>query len=184
MTLETREVNLNDYLPEIYLQMKEMKEISDVETGPINSLWQNVYNIYYDGFIMIATEYSIARRERYLGIVPGPNDTLEDRRFAILARYQEQAPYTYKTLRRLLDSLLGASNYTMTRDIPNNTLAVKVDLSSASMYNTVEELLERIVPVNMALSMELLYNTHSQLSAFTHNQLSAYTHNQLREESL
>lgn len=45
-------------------------------------------------------------------------------------------------------------------------------------------MLARIVPANLLTDVQLKYNQHRQLTAYTHDQLSVRTHGQLREEVL
>lgn len=184
MTLVARTVNLIDYLPQVYADKKEIQELSKVENPFINRLWQNVADIYNNAFILTAEDYGLSRRERYLKINVPEESTLEDRRFNLIARYQEQAPYTKNTLTRILDTLLGAGNYTQLYDPVLNFITFRIALTSSNMVTVVNDLIERILPMNMGFLVELRYNTHSQLSAFTHAQLSTRTHSQLREGDL
>ena len=177
----TREVDLINHLPEVYKKIEEFQEIMKVESPVINSLWQNVQNIYDNSFILTSNDEGLDRRYRFLGMPIMPGEDLETRRFKILTRYQEQAPYTWRSLINLLNSLLGEGNYVLTRDVPNNEVRVKLELGIAAQYDALVDLLERIVPVSMNLFVELRYNTYGQLRPFTHAQLSAYTHENLRE---
>ncbi|MGN4125961.1 putative phage tail protein [Lysinibacillus sphaericus] len=107
---------------------------------------------------------------------------IETRKFRILTRYQEQAPYSYRVLKQLLDSLLGEGQYELKRDVAAKTLSVKIELTVKGMFDAVVVMLERITPQNMALTVQLRYNQHSTLARYTHAQLAAFTHKQLREE--
>ena len=43
-------------------------------------------------------------------------------------------------------------------------------------------MLNRVVPANMVIDLDLLYNQHSDFDGLTHEELSVYTHQQLRDE--
>lgn len=179
-----REVNILDYLPPILLEIKELKAIAGVENPILESLWRKIAATLDNQFVITADEEGISRYERMLGLQVSDSDTLETRIFRVLARYQEQAPYTYRQLKIILDSLLGPDNYVMERNVAEKWLTVKIELTVKRQFEAVEETLERMVPQNMILTVELRYNQHSTLARFTHAQLAAYTHLQLREEVL
>lgn len=171
-------------MPEVYKQPEEFKALLNTESQFVNRKWINAISVYNDSFIDTSSEYGIIRRENYLNIVPNANDSLDTRRFILKSRYQEQAPYTNRVLIRLLNSLLGEGRYMYQRDAVNKRITIGLELTVASQYNAVVSLLERIVPVNMELVIQLRYNTYNQLRPFTHNQLNARTHNELREVSI
>ncbi|WP_432358823.1 putative phage tail protein [Sporosarcina sp. UB5] len=78
-------------------------------------------------------------------------DAIETRRFRLLSRHQEQAPYTNKVLRQLLDGLLGTGNYEFKRNTAEKWITVKLELTVKGQFETVEFTLERITPQNMVL---------------------------------
>lgn len=119
-----------------------------------------------------------------LGITPKGTDSLEDRRFRILTRINEELPYTLPQLRNILETLCGKGNYSADVEEGTYQLLVKIGLAAKNNFNDVESLLNRVVPQNMVVTLLQLYNTHAELGRFTHAQLAAYTHNQLRNEVL
>lgn len=179
-----REVDLLQHLPPVLHEIKEFVEIANTENQTINALWQNVADLMNDRFIVTATENGISRREKALKIHPSSSDSIETRRFRLLTRYQEQAPYSWKVLQQLLNNLLGEGKYELTRNVAEKWLRVKLELTVKGQFQAVEAMLERITPQNMVLTVELRYNQHSLLSQYTHTQLATFTHKQLREEVL
>ncbi|MGG0663397.1 putative phage tail protein [Viridibacillus arvi] len=172
------------YLPPVFHEVKEMIEIAKIENPVLQSLWVEIEDAINNQFILTANESGADRYEKMLKISVPNTDTLETRRFRILTRFNEQAPYTYRVLKQLLDSLLGEGQYVMKRDIVNKTLSVKLELTVKGMFDAVVAMLERITPQNMVLTVELRYNQHNTLSRYTHAQLTRYTHDQLRNEVL
>ena len=59
-----------------------------------------------------------------------------------------------------------------------------MELTARSNFEEVQKMLARIVPANLLTDVQLKYNQHRQLTAYTHDQLSVRTHGQLREEVL
>lgn len=179
-----REVDVLSYLPPVLHKIKELVEIAKVEDPVLESLWQEIENALNNQFVVIANEKGAARYEKMLKLNVPATDTIETRRFRILTRYQEQAPYTKRVLKQILDSLLGEGRYVMNRDVAAKTLSVKIELTAKGMFDAVVVMLERITPQNMILTVELRYNQHITLARYTHAQLAAFTHEQLRNEVL
>lgn len=179
-----KEVNILSYLPPLVWRIKELVEIANVENPVLESLWQQIENTINSRFILLANEEGIARYESMMQISAPATDTIETRRFRILTRFQEQAPYTNRVLVQLLDSLLGEGQYVLKRDPANKVLEVKIELTVRGQFEAVVVMLERITPQNMILRVELRYNQHAKLAQYTHAQLAAYTHEQLREVAL
>lgn len=180
--LVDRNIDVLEYLPPVMRVFKENKEIAKAENPQIIKLWQAVRTGMDDQFIQTSTEYGISRRERMLNIFPSGSDTLETRKFRLLTFYNQQAPYTRRVLRNLLTALCGENGYTLSIDAVNKIIRVRVELTVRGMFNAVQDLLERIVPANMVIDVQLRYNQYNKFSSFTHAQLAAFTHNQLRNE--
>ncbi|MEQ6357895.1 putative phage tail protein [Lysinibacillus sp. M3] len=177
-----REVDILSYLPSILHEIKELQKVSEIENPSLEQVWELVESILNNQFILTLDDRGASRYEKMLGLVAGESETLETRRFRILSRYQEQAPYSYPVLKQLLDSLLGEGKYELTRSASEKWVRVKMELTVAREFEIVEVLLERVTPQNMLLYIEIRYNQHITLARFTHAQLAAYTHKQLREE--
>ncbi|MEH7522023.1 putative phage tail protein [Bacillus sp. JJ1503] len=179
-----REVDILSYLPPVLHEIKELVEIANVENKLLEATWQAIEDSFNNRFIMLATEEGLARREKMLKIKVPATDSIETRRFRLLTRYQEQAPYTNRVLKQLLDSLLGEGQYELKRDVAAKTINVKIELTVKGQFDAVVVMLERITPQNMILTVELRFNQNSKLANYTHAQLAAFTHRHLREEVL
>lgn len=177
-----REVDILSYLPPILREIKELQKIAEIENVSLEQVWSRVEAAFKNQFVMDADENGIARYERILKLTAGGTETLETRRFRVLARFQEQAPYTNRVVKKLLDNLLGEGKYTYERNTAEKWLRVRLELIVARQFEVVELLLERVTPQNMVLTVELRYNQHSLLAQYTHTQLATFTHQQLREE--
>lgn len=179
-----REVDVIGYLPPILHEIKEIVEIANVENPVLESLWQQIEDTLNNQFVVTTNELGAKRYEKMLKLKVPETDTIETRIFRILTRYQEQAPYSYKVLIQLLDSLLGEGQYELKRDVAAKILSVKIELTVKGMFDAVVVMLERITPQNMVLTVQLRYNQHRTLASFTHAQLAAFTHKQLREDMM
>lgn len=179
-----KEVDILSYLPPVLYEIKELIEIANIENPVLSSLWEEIESYLNDLFVATASERGIARYEKMLKLNVPATDSLETRRFRVLTRYQEQAPYSFKVLKQTLDSLLGEGRYKLERNVSTKVLTVKIELTAKGMFDSVIFMLERITPQNMILKVELRYNQHSWISRYTHAQLSQFTHEQLRNEVL
>lgn len=175
-------VNTLAYLPPVVSVLREFKALANTVDPELNLLWEEVEKTFNDQFIEDASEDGVKRYEAMLNIVPRATETLEDRKFTILTQFNEQLPYTHKSLLQRLNTLCGEDGYTLEITTLDYTVKVRIELVVKNQYDTVEDLLERLVPLNMIIDLDLRYNTYDKLSAFTYNQLSAYTYDDLRDE--
>lgn len=175
-------VKLLDYLPESLRDVKEIKVSLEAEDSKLTQLYTDIDTVMNNQFINTSDANMIAKWESIMDIAPLDSDTLDERRFRIKTRYNEQVPYTYKTLTSNLAMLCGADGYTIALSVANYTLEVKLDLGSKKKYQEVAAMLNRITPCNILVSVGLLYNTHELLAQYSHAELAVYTHQYLREE--
>lgn len=177
------ERKLIDYLP-IYVQsFAEIRAIMNAEQISVETTWTGAENVMNDQFITLATENGVKRWESILGITPKANFTLDERKFLILARLNEQLPYTKESLESALTSLCGADGYTLKIDSDKYEMVVKLALDNENNVSAVVDLLDKMIPANIVKNV-MLFNTNLILADFTHEQLATYTHKELREEIL
>lgn len=172
---------LIDYLPPFIQEYKEIKAVMDTEQDVIEQVWSGAEDVLVDQFVQDATENGISRYEKILGITSKPTYTLEERRFDILTKINEQIPYTMESVEKALTSLCGEDGYTMQLDPNDYKLHVKLDLSNEKNFNAVCEMLDNIIPANIVRNV-ILYNTNAILASHTYGELSTYTYDGLRKE--
>ena len=175
-------MQVQEYWPQVIKEYREFEKISTAENPELESIWQEIGNVLDDQFIRTATVNGIARREKMLHITPFADDTLESRRFRVQALWNERLPYTYRVLVNKLDNLCGEDGYVISLNAGAYTLDIKIELTMKRMFDEVTKVVRQMVPANLVITVELMYNQHSKLAQYTHNQLSAFTHNQLRNE--
>lgn len=171
-----------DYLPPVLRDIKEYSLILNTEQFELSDLWTLIEDALNDQFVTSSGYKGVKRWEDILNIQAKATDALDERQFRILARLQEQLPYTVKSLKQQIHTLCNSDDYSVEFD--NFTLTVKIGLINKKNFNEVGEMLKRIVPANMIVEMKLIYNQYSKLSQFTYRQLKQFTYKQLREEVL
>ncbi len=175
---------LMQYLPPYMQGYRELAQIMKGEQVEVDALWEALVDGMKEQFIGDATEYGISRWERIMGITPKATDTLDERRFRVLVRLNESLPYTYRSLNQRLSDICGSDGYVVALDTSAYTLNVKINLINRSNFGDVQELLDRIVPANLVVSLEIIYNQHFTVAAYTHAFLAGRTHGQIRNEVL
>ena len=173
---------LIDYLPEVLKSVRELKAIVEAEQPEIINLWTALENALNDQFVSDATINGVKRLEKILSITPKATENIDERKFRIITRLNEQLPYTITSLKHQLETLCGAEGYSIELNHSIYTLKVRIALASKNNYGEVESLLERIVPANIIIDVSLKYNPHSTFTTLTHGELTAYTHYDLRNE--
>ena len=100
--------------PAVILNIDEIAQIYKTEEKTGSKLDQDIESVEQDIFVDSATKKGIAQREKILNIIPQDTDTLEERRFKVKTKWNDQYPYTYGDLLQRLDILLGKGAYTIT----------------------------------------------------------------------
>lgn len=178
------ERKLIEYLPDVVRDYAEFQGLTAGEQPEFEQVWDQADELLENQFILTAGNLGLSRWEKILGVVPKATDTLDDRRFRILARLNEELPYTVPQLRNILKMLCGEGNFSAEIETGTYELTVKIGLAAKSNFRDVETLLGRISPENLIINLSQLYNAHARLNQFTHAQLAAYSYYDLRNEVL
>lgn len=178
----SREVDILSYLPEVLHEIKELQTVAEMENRSLEDVWTLVENALSNQFVTTIDESGATRFEKMLKLTAGSTETIETRRFRILAKFQEQAPYSWKVLNQLLDSLLGEGKYQLTRSTSDKWVKIKLELTVKREFEVVELLLERVTPQNMILTVEIRYNQWSTVKKVTWGDLINRTWKEVKEE--
>lgn len=177
-------MNIKEYWIATIQNLLEFQALGDTENVEILLLQDEIAQVLNNQFITTATEFGVARRELMLKIQPFTDDTLDNRKFRILAKWLNQIPYTYRRLEEKLNEVVGLNGYTIVLDSGAYTLVIAINLGNKRMFADAKEVIRLMVPANLAITVTLRYNRHIDLMIKTHTQLSVLTHTQIREEVL
>lgn len=175
---------IESYYPDILKEVREFQALAVAENPEMELIYSAINDVMDEQFISTAKTYGVARLEKIVGVTSKATDTLEERKFKVLAKYNEDVPYTVPKLNELLTTLCGTDGYTLEINNGEFTLKVKVALTSKKNKDAVSEQVERIVPVNMIISVELMYNQWQTVVGLTWGSASAFTWNEIREEAV
>lgn len=174
---------IESYYPDILKEVREFQALAVAENPEMELIYTALEEVLDQQFISTAKNYGVARLEKIVGITSKATDTLEERKFKVLAKYNEDVPYTVPKLNELLTTLCGTDGYTLEINNGEFTLKVKVALTSKKNKDTVAELLERVTPMNMVLSVELMYNQWQTVTSLTWGSASGMTWDEIIEEA-
>ena len=125
-------------------------------------------------------EDQIVRWENILKISPATDDSWDDRRFRVKTKVLERLPYSYRVIINKLETLVP-DGLEISVDADRLHLDISLALRSVKMLADVEEMVEKMLPLNMTFTIIILYNQYSiYINRWTHGQMHAYTHEQLR----
>ena len=170
------------YLPPFMQEYTELQEVMKAEQPEIDLLWIATKEMFADQFIQDATENGVSRWESMIGISPKGTDTLDERKFRILSKLNQELPYTLRKLEQVLTTLCGEDGYSVELNASEYHIKVKLALGNENNYSEVENVLKKMIPANMTQAIQIMFNSNVVLSQLTHVQLSQYTHEQLRKE--
>lgn len=173
---------LIDYLPHFMKGYREMATIMETEQVEIDRLWVEVRNALADQFILEATENGVKRWESMLGISPKDTDFLDERKFRILTKLNQELPYTLRKLEQALTNLCGNNAFSVEVSATEYHVEIKLGLANKNNYQEVVDVLKKMIPANMTQWVQIMYNSHNVLTRFVHAEMTAYTHEQLRNE--
>lgn len=149
---------LLSYVPPVLWDVLEFQLLTEAAQVASDRLSKETGSLLGSSFFDDADEVGVQRYETLLGLLPRTGDTLETRRFRVKAKFNEQLPFTYRTLEQQLTALCGADGFTLELNGNQFLLAVQVDLLAKQNFQSVAELLERVVPANLRIDLRLRTN--------------------------
>ncbi|MBO5704556.1 MAG: DUF2313 domain-containing protein [Alphaproteobacteria bacterium] len=141
--------DIRNYWTAMVKGVGEFQQIAVAENPEFNSLTTCLTRLLNDTFIKDATEYGVKRWEKILNIIPGADDTLDDRKAKILSLLNLTLPYTYKMLDGVVASILD--DYTMY--IREYTLTLEATFKSDNEYHDILNLFGHVVPKNLIINI-------------------------------
>jgi hypothetical protein len=173
---------LIEYIPRFLRDVIEYKLLLSAGDGLFAGLYEKIALEMDNRFIRSADEPTIARWEKFLGIVTRPEYTLEYRKLRVLSYHDAPFIYTLYGLREHLNAMFGIGNYNISVDYPRYTVYIRAP-EDALVGLRVE--VRRIIPANMLLYVDSK-NVHGHIHArvYTHGDLRVFTHKQINEEVL
>lgn len=148
----TREVTLEQYLPEYLRSYKEIMAALKAENPEFNLFWRCANQAFENAFIDTADEYGIGRLERMLGLLPMDTDTLEIRRIRVKIKWNNTIPYTLRALKKKLAGMVGDAGYLIdASEFDDYKIRVDIINQEEDLCVMILEILLAWLPANMFL---------------------------------
>lgn len=169
---------IKDYLPSYMQEYREIREICSCEDLEISELCIYRDKIQREFFLETATGFGLKRTENMLGIISSEDESIEFRKFRIKTKL---AGNNYSLTERL-NQLIPNGEYSLNLNTDTLTLTLRIPIANEMYLNSVVEMLEKTVPLNIILNCSVLYTSHKEISKYKHSELNSYTHKYIKEE--
>lgn len=136
---------LLDYYPRVVGQIREMKEICKAEQPEFDNINKEVDRLLANMFITTSDEHGIERFEEELGIVPTPEQSIEERRIVVLIRVAKKN-LSFKDILNLIQNY--SSEIDLAPDYDNDELSVIVG-DAVNNVGTIYKTLDGILGLNI-----------------------------------
>ncbi|MBQ6165241.1 MAG: hypothetical protein IJK23_12265 [Clostridia bacterium] len=185
---------LFDYLPQIFAGVADFQALfgalrsgESTSPGSVDTADADIKQAGYNQFpLSEQIDYTGAIRWANALRVYSPGKTREELLFSVRSLLEERRPYNLSELKRMLNKLVGpeGESYSLTVDVPGRRITVKLALAGASAYNDTVKLLQRIIPAQLILNVQIMYNRYSAYVGMTHGEMHGKTHQKLRSGNL
>ena len=145
-------MKISDYLPDIYVNNREMSNIINSEEDELEDrLKPNIENSFKDTFAKVATEVGISKFEKILNIESDTTtETLDFRRKRVLNRLISQAPFTETYFINRMNEMLGEDNWSYELNYNTYTLTINSMKPGNAWYREVLDFLDKTIPCNIS----------------------------------
>lgn len=147
-----RVAELSGYVPEFLRECMEMKELYRTEENELVTLYHSIDVLWDISLIQKAGLQGIKRYEAMLGLPSNSRLSLEERRAAVLMKWNRQVPYT---LRRLVEQLMlwsGNEPFVLdTSRFREYMLRIEVFNQTLAALRGIKETVNEMIPANLIL---------------------------------
>lgn len=164
------------------LEIEEIKKIYELNDNQEEELGGEIKKIEKDMQLSTMSLEQCKKWEKDMNLLSQDDDTIEEKRLKISAVENETTPYTLRSLKKRIEATIGKNRINL--KIKDKTLYARIALKSKKSLEFVQNLLEEIVPLNMMISTDVMWNSNSDLRKMTHKEMSQFKQLQLREEVL
>lgn len=146
--------DLVDLLPRFFQDIQEYPEIMKAWAEGLRLIGGSSQQVWNNQYIQTCDEATIAQWEAYLKLNPSPSDSLEVRRFRVMAQLMLAAPFTERRIRSTLDDLLGAGTYTLTVDPVNSEVHMEFNSAAGNGALTFCTIMYEMAPAHIYFTVK------------------------------
>lgn len=153
--------NLIEYLPDILRDFYEYQELFKAENPEFDTIDDLLLKWRDNLFPATADKDGITFFEKMLEIAPLPDDTLDIRRYRVLAKLNSRLPYTEIQLRRMLAAVCGWDGFSLT--IADLVVLVSLTEQNGDKIRVIYDMLRETIPMNLLIKIHQLLNSYGVL---------------------
>lgn len=142
-----------DYLPGFFRESREFIRLGEGLWPAVRDLCGAAEDAAREGVPETASEEGVRRFEKALGLTPGTEDTLEQRRLRVLGVFTGTRPFPWGGCGRSWSWPLGRRGIWRRIRRPEHWLRVGADLSKGYRPEALEQELREKIPANLVLRM-------------------------------
>lgn len=153
--------NLIKRLPDSLAELYEFRELLAAENPEFDLLDDLLYQWTQNLFPKTADARGIAFFEDLLDITPLPRDSLDTRRFRVLAKLNSRLPYTEIQLRKMLAAVCGWDGFRL--KVEDLVVLVSLTEGNGDKIQAIYEMLLEVIPMNLLIEIHQLLETRLHL---------------------
>lgn len=150
----------------------DLQDITNAENPEFRLFYQRATQVLKNRYPEYADERGLRDFEEWLGVSPEAGDTFEDRLFRIKSKYNQQLPYTYIHLHKMLAVLCGWEGFRL--ELDDFVLSAYLTLDTNSQVGSVYDLLLHVVPANVLFRVVQLIDEKTDLQVTSFLQLGEH----------
>lgn len=140
-------------LPPIYNDIVEAEALTTTATNEVELLEVAKKRVENEQFIITSSEPFIRMREKGFDIRADPStETLDFRKQRLITRQTTRLPLTQRKVNEIVRSIVG-DDYDEHLDIESCKVLFEVDATEISVSRELDEVLDRVIPLNMELTI-------------------------------
>mgnify|MGYP000878501604 FL=1 len=142
--------NLKNYLPNIYKDVLETDELISTEDLLFQDLNSETEKVRNNQFVLTSDIDGIEQYEKMLNIIPNPStESIQFRVDRIINRLSMTSPFTFPSLKKKLDEIIGVGKWEAYMDYANYTLYVESSAVNQIWFHEILVTINRLKPVNI-----------------------------------
>lgn len=154
-------MKLIEYLPSFFKDIREFKQVFQVEDEEIEKLKGQIEKILQEVIVDVSEDYGLQRYEKIYNISNNVMD-LSNRRFNILSKINNRLPYSLNWLKNKLNSTIGKENYTLTIDYNKYSMEINVAILFKDIAILLNKDLKEQLPANLQVTINLFQTEQCQ----------------------
>lgn len=181
-----RENRYSGYLPSTVKELQEFQKLVEIEGQILKEEAEARDRVANNQWILTAERSGLLRLAEMMGFLGAEALETEALRKEILYRWNSRSPYTRFHLLDWLDGCCGEGKYTAELEREKYFLHLVLELSVKEKRDFLQKHLQKIIPANLMLKVDLMANTYGKVGMMTYGMMKElrWTYGQISFEDL